>query len=174
MPQRGSSSRVTPPLAMRCGILVAMCALAAPSAAVAQRVESIGSFDNVRVSTATGEPHCYGYSLHLWQSGSHVFGLLDRHEGLCGDPPCEAVTSVTHDARTGSLTFSAFGMRFDGTLRRGNVRGTLGTERLRLERKQAAMDAASDKTIDAWCDFWRDVPRCKGVGPVCSAIGSKP
>lgn len=45
------------------------CALALMihSPASGQDVTAIGAFDNVRVSGATGEPHCYGYSLTLYR-----------------------------------------------------------------------------------------------------------
>jgi hypothetical protein len=140
---------------------------ASPSA---QEFTPIGSFDNVQQSTSE-EPHWYGWSLELWRYKDRVLGLLDHHEGLCGDPPCRALTDVSHDSKSGRLTFSAFEIRFMGTLTRNEVVGTLGTERLHLKRNNDRTDARSDRRLDEWCEFWRGVPRCKGVAELCRAVG---
>ena len=152
---------------MRCTTLLALCALIVPASASAQDFTAVASFDNVRGSSSG---HCYGWSLALWRYKGRLLGLLDRHQGLCGDPPCRTLADVSHDAKTGRLTFSAFGMPFNGTLRRNEVIGKLGDERLRLKRRTDRMDARSDQTLDAWCDFWRTVPRCKGVAELCSSL----
>ncbi len=129
----------------------------------------IGSFDNVRQSTGE-ESHCYGYSLELWRHNRSIVGLLDRHEGLCGDPPCEALRDVTHDPGTGRLTFSALDQKFTGTLRRDDVVGTLNSARVRLARdRNFPLD--SDQGFSEWCEFWRGVRRCRGVDEVCRSSG---
>jgi hypothetical protein len=43
-------------------------AFTAPRQTAAQDFTPLGAFDNVRVSSATGEGHCYGYSLELWHT----------------------------------------------------------------------------------------------------------
>lgn len=156
-------------VAVAIAFLAWLLALMAPLRS-AQDLRSVGSFHNIRQSSGE-ESHCYGWSLELWQFEGRVVGLLDHHEGLCGDPPCQAVKDASLDPKTGRLSFSAFGMPFSGTLRRNEVRGALGRERLRLKRTDDPMDAASDKTIDAWCGFWRTVPRCTGVAEVCASLG---
>jgi hypothetical protein len=137
----------------------------------AQEFSALGSFENVRETSISEEPHCYGWSLELWRYRGHILGLLDRHAGLCGDPPCQTVTDVSYDAKSGRLAFAAFAMSFVGTLRTNELVGTLGTERVRLKRsKMPPMDAASDRSLDAWCQFWRGVRRCKGIGELCRAL----
>jgi hypothetical protein len=135
----------------------------------AEDFRSIGSFANVRASRSE-DPHCYGYSLELWRHDGQIVGLLDHHNGLCGDPPCEALRDVTHDRRTGRLTFSALDQKFVGTLRRDDVVGTLNGDRVRLARdRDWPMDGKADESFANWCEFWRGVRRCRGVDQVCSA-----
>jgi hypothetical protein len=150
------------------------CALALMlhSSAAGQDLTPVGAFDNVRESVATG--HCYGYSLKLWRYRGQILGLLNRHNGLCGDPPCESLVNVSHDTRTGRLSFSALGVMFAGTLRRDDVIGTIEGKRVRLTREKedpGRMHSPHDKSLDAWCHFWRDVPRCRGVDRLCSTPG---
>ena len=156
-------------LLVRDVLILMICVLTLTRATSGQDLTGLGSFANVRAS-ATEEPHCYGWSLRLWRYGDRVIGLLDRHNGLCGDPPCQTLADVSHDAKTGRLSFSAFDMPFIGTLRGNAVAGTLGSERLRLKRTDDRMDAAWDRTVDAWCDFWRGVPRCRGVAALCTSL----
>lgn len=159
---------------MRGATFVAACVLAVCGTASAQDFAPVGSFDNVRQSLATGEAHCYGYSLELWQYKGRMLGMLDRHAGLCGDPPCEALTDVSHDPKTGALTFSALGMSFNGRLRQNDVVGVLGGQRVRLGRsKDFPMDAERDRSVDAWCEFWRGVPRCRGITALCTSLGAR-
>ncbi len=125
----------------------------------------IGSFGNVYSST--GE-HCSGYSLELWRHNGRIVGLFDRHEGLCGDPPCEALHDVSYDRGSGRLSFTALDVKFTGTLRRDDVVGTIGATRVRLMRnRDDPMDGKWDKNFTDWCEFWRGVHRCRGVDAVC-------
>ena len=129
----------------------------------------VGSFANVQ--SRDGE-HCYGYSLELWRHNGKLIGLLDHHQGLCGDPPCEALRNVSYDARSGRLSFSALDVNFTGTLRRDDVVGTIGGDRVRLARdRDDPTDAKWDKSLAAWCTFWSSVSRCTGVRQVCAAAG---
>ena len=147
-------------------------ALMVHSAAAGQDFTAVGFFDNVRESRGE-EPHCYGYSLELWRYKGQILGLLDRHNGLCGDPPCEALANVSHDPGTGRISFSALGIAFVGTLRRDDVIGTIDGKRVRLKRdRQDLLDSTRDNSLDAWCRFWRGVPRCSGVDGLCSSLGS--
>jgi hypothetical protein len=126
----------------------------------------VGSFANVRSST--GE-HCYGYSLELWRHNGRIIGLFDHHQGLCGDPPCEALQDVSYDRGSGHLTFSALDSTFAGNLRKDDVVGTIDGMRVRLAKGDFPMDGKSDKSFEEWCAFWRGVHRCKGVDQVCAA-----
>jgi hypothetical protein len=149
-------------------------ALLIHGSAAGQDVTPIGAFGNVRESRATGEPHCYGYSLDLWRHRERTIGLLHRHNGLCGDPPCESLVNVSHDTRTGRISFTALGVMFVGTLRRDDVIGTIEGKRVRLTRHKddaMRMDSASNDSLDAWCRFWGGVPRCRGVDQVCRTLG---
>lgn len=140
--------------------------------AAAQGLTPVGSYANVRTSNATGEPHCYGYSIELWTlDGGPSIGLLDRHDGLCGDPPCEVLTDVSLDRKSGVFVFAAFGVRFVGRLTSKTVEGTFGNERLRLQRERDYLtNSPRDRSVDAWCAFWRTVPRCTGVAELCRTL----
>ena len=140
--------------------------LLAPGSNSAEEFGPVGSFGNVYSST--GE-HCSGYSLELWRHNGRIIGLFDRHEGLCGDPPCEALRDVSYDRGTGRLSFTALDEKFTGTLRRDDVVGTIGTSRVRLVRTDFPMDGKADKNFADWCEFWRGVHRCRGVDDACSA-----
>jgi len=155
---------------MRGMALLAFCALAAFGSASIQDFSLVGSFVAVRQSSSE-EPHCYGWSLELWRHKGRHLGLLDRHEGLCGDPPCWALADVSHDPKTGRLSFSAFDTRFVGTLTSTGVTGRLGDERLHMKRTKKSLDARPAKTLDEWCEFWRGVSRCKGVVELCTSLG---
>jgi len=156
-------------------LLAGVLAFTAPRQTAAQDFTPLGAFDNVRVSSATGEAHCYGYSLELWRHRGTIIGLLDRHNGLCGDPPCEALANVSHDPRSGRLDFSALSVTFVGTLRRDDVVGTLDGKRIRLvrDKDQPPIDSDRDESLDAWCDFWRGVRRCRGVDDLCRSLSSE-
>jgi hypothetical protein len=152
---------------MRLRAILTVSALLTLGSTAAEEFSAIGSFNNVRQSRGE-EPHCYGYSLELWRHNGRVIGLLDRHAGLCGDPPCEAVRDVSYDSRAGRLTFTALEEKFAGTLRRDDVIGTIGATRVRLVRdRDDPMDAKWDKGFAEWCAFWRGVRRCRGVDEMC-------
>jgi hypothetical protein len=156
---------------MRLQAILTVSAILTLGSTAAEEFSAIGSFHNVRQSVGE-ESHCYGYSLELWRHNGRVIGLLDRHAGLCGDPPCEALRDVSYDPRAGRLTFTALEEKFAGTLRRDDVIGTLGATRVRLARdSNDPMDANSDESFSAWCAFWRTVHRCRGVVEMCKSAG---
>ena len=62
---------------------------------------------------------------------------------------------------------------FVGKLASDRVTGTLGGERVSLKSYNDAADAMDYKSLAEWCDFWRGVPRCRGVEPVCRSISSR-
>lgn len=160
-------------MTMSIRVYLTICALFMCAPLSAQDLTPIGSFDNVR-SGGGEEPHCYGYSLDLWRNGRRIVGLFDHHEGLCGDPPCEVLRDISYDPGTGRLTFSALGEAFVGTLRRDDVVGTINGRRVRLRRiPDWPMDADRDKKLEAWCRFWRGVPRCHGVDELCVSLGQE-
>src|SRR5687767_8033276 len=127
------------------------------SEASAQGLTRVGSFDNVR-ATSSEEPHCYGQSLTLWEHRGRILGLLDVHEGLCGDAPCGALQNVSFQRGTGRLTFSSsVGTSFDfvGTVRRDDILGKLNGRRVRLERdRDGSGNLESDRSLASWCQFW--------------------
>ena len=140
---------------------------------LAQEIKPLGSFDNVH--STDGGDHCYGYSLQLWQCRGQLLGLLDIHEGLCGDPPCGVLRYVSHDVKTGHLIFWAqIGERwdFEGTLKHDSIVGTLNGRRIHLVQNQnwVGSDVNSSKTLAGWCDFWSTVPRCRGVRELCETL----
>jgi len=152
---------------MRIQVLLFVFVLTGLGSTTADEFAPIGSFGNV--SSSTGE-HCSGYSLELWRHNGRIIGLLDRHSGLCGDPPCEALRDVSYDSRRGRLSFTALDEKFTGTLRRDDVVGTIGAARVRLMRnRDFPMDGKWDKNFTDWCGFWRGVHRCRGVDDVCAA-----
>lgn len=128
----------------------------------------VGWFGNVR--SDDGGEHCDGYSIGLWRHNGELIGLFNRHQGLCGDPPCEALRDVSYNSRTGRLTFSALDEKFAGMLRRDDVIGTIGNRRVRLSPSaDVPTDGTADMSFAEWCAFWRGVHRCKGVDRVCAA-----
>ena len=152
-------------------LFVTTILLLAASSTAGQDLKSLGSFDNVR-TTESG--HCYGYSLELWQHGKKIMGLMNVHDGLCGDPPCGILQEVTFDRGTGRLHFrSAAGLeyRFDGVLRRDDVFGRLNGRRVRLGRDRNRTEIASDRSLTDWCEFWVPVARCGGVREFCKSHG---
>jgi hypothetical protein len=156
---------------MRLRAILAVSTLLTFGASTADDLSPIGSFHNVRQSRGE-ESHCYGYSLELWRHNGRVIGLLDHHDGLCGDPPCEALRDVSYDPRAGRLTFTALDEKFAGTLRRDDVIGTIGASRVRLARdRHDPMDAKWDTSFAEWCAFWRGVHRCRGVDEMCRSAG---
>jgi hypothetical protein len=150
------------------GAVSLLCLLGSASA---EEFRAIGAFDNVRASRSD-DPHCYGFSLELWRHNGSIVGLLDHHQGLCGDPPCAALRDVTYDPGTGRLTFSALDQTFAGTVRRDDVVGNLNGSRVRLARnRDVPMELKSDTSFSEWCVFWRGVHRCQGVDQVCRSQG---
>lgn len=146
------------------------------SEASAQDFTRVGRFASVRASVATGDAHCDGHSLTLWEHRGRIIGLLDVHQGLCGDPPCGVLEDVSFHPGTGRLTFSStmLGTRFEyvGTIRRDDILGTLNGQRVRLERdRDERAGLESDRSLTRWCQFWDGVPRCGGVKELCAANG---
>ena len=153
-------------------LFVATILVLAASPAAGQDLKSLGSFDNVR---GTESGHCYGYSLELWQHGKQIMGLLDVHEGLCGDPPCGVLQEVTFDRGTGRLHFRSTAgseYRFEGVLRRDDVFGRLNGQSVRLGRNRNRTDIVSDRSLAQWCEFWTPVARCGGVREFCKSHGA--
>lgn len=133
----------------------------------------LGSFDHV-VTPDDGE-HCAGDSLDLWNADGRVIGLLHRHQGLCGDPPCAVLDEVSLDRDTGRLAFEASvageRLRFKGRLQGDHVAGTLNGAPLQMDREApVAGSFAPDTSVGAWCSFWTTVPRCRGVKELCAQL----
>lgn len=143
------------------------------SSAVGQEVRHVGEFHNV--SSSDKGAHCSGYSLSLWEHKQSVFGLFDVHEGLCGDPPCGVIRDVDFDAKSGVLSFRALvqgeNFGFNGKLQPHVVVGKLNGKPIRLTKEPEASSLDSDKSLPAWCEFWKSVPRCEGVKDMCVLIG---
>lgn len=136
-------------------------------------LQLLGRFDNVD-SSDQGE-HCDGYSLDLWDANGRVLGLLHRHSGLCGDPPCAVLDRVSFDRKTGRLTFASRiepqTFSFVGHLRAKSVTGELNGHTLQLDRQpQVGGLFEPDTNVRAWCSFWKDVPRCTGVKELCTGL----
>jgi hypothetical protein len=157
-------------------VFLAMITLLLPLAAAGRDFRTLGQFHNV--TSNDGGEHCGGYSLGLWQYRGAVIGLLHVHAGLCGDPPCAAVTDARLDAGTGRLAFasSVDGRRigFRGTVTGAAVEGELDGKRVRLARDPDGSDPEFEpnRSVSAWCGFWTSVPRCKGVRELCRSIAA--
>ena len=146
------------------------------STSLAQEFDALGSFGNV--ASPDGGEHCGGYSLQLWKSDGRVIGLLDIHEGLCGDPPCGVIQDVLLDPKKGGLEFSSLigqRWRFVGQLIDDAVVGTLNGERVRLTRNRdaPATDFGPNRGLTGWCEFWSGVGRCGGVRELCASLSPK-
>ena len=148
--------------------------LQAVAATSDQDLQHVGDFHNV--SSNDGGEHCAGYSLGLWKYGDHLLGLLDVHQGLCGDPPCAVIRDVKLDSRTGRLEFwSSINdqkIQFEGTMTAGTIDGAFNGERARLgpDRDRMISGFEPNRSIVAWCKFWSSVQRCSGVQEMCRSI----
>jgi len=145
-----------------------------PIATSGQDLQHVGDFHNV--SSQDGGEHCAGYSLGLWKYHDQIVGLLDVHEGLCGDPPCGVIRDVKLDSKTGQLQFwSSINdqkIQFEGALTHGAIEGAFNGERARLALDRGRMSSSFEpnRSIVAWCTFWSSVPRCGGVQELCRSI----
>ena len=152
----------------------AMMLLLASSTAFSQDIKPIGFFENVHSSD--GGEHCYGYSLQMWIYRDQLLGLLDIHQGLCGDPPCGVLQDTFLDVETGRLTFRSQineeAWDFEGTLKLDSVVGTLNGRSVHLvqDHKWAGSDAKSSHNLSSWCDFWSAIRRCSGVRALCESL----
>ena len=149
-------------------------ALAALTVAVrADPIQWAGGYESV--VTRDGGEHCHGYSIALWRHRGGLFGLLDVHGGLCGDPPCGVIRDVRHDTTSGALEFQATvgeqRLRFRGSMSRKALVGRLGADRINLAHTPTNNSAhlSQDRTLDGWCQFWQTVPRCSGVREFCKS-----
>lgn len=148
--------------------------LQAVAATSDQDLQHVGNFHNV--SSKDGGEHCAGYSLGLWKYRDQLLGLLDVHQGLCGDPPCGVIRDVKLDSRTGRLEFwSSINdqkIQFEGTMTAGTIDGAFNGERARLglDRDRMISGFEPNHSIVAWCKFWGSVPRCSGVQEMCKSI----
>ena len=155
-------------------VLLALLLVAQPVAAHADQLHSLGKFHNV--SSKDGGEHCAGYSLGLWKYRDRILGLLDVHEGLCGDPPCGVIRDVSLDSKTGRLAFwssiNSRQIRFQGTLTPGAIDGAFNGEHVHLARDEDRMSSSfePDRSLLAWCKVWGSVPRCSGVRELCESI----
>lgn len=158
---------------MKSRIIAAAAFLLISSTAWSQEFKSLGSFNNVRSSD--GGEHCRGYSLALWQSGPRLLGLLDVHQGLCGDPPCGVLRDASLDPKTGRLRFwspTDTRLEFAGRLSGDVVSGTLNGEPVRLTRDRNGPDSTfkANQSLANWCGFWSGVGRCRGVRELCASL----
>jgi hypothetical protein len=155
--------------------LLSALLLLLPIAATARDLESVGSFHDV--TSQDGGEYCAGYSLGLWKYGDHLMGLLDVHQGLCGDPPCGTIRDAILEPKTGKLRFrsSANGreLRFEGRMSREAIEGEFNGQRVRLALDPSATPSGFEpnRSIAAWCGFWSSVPRCNGVQELCRSLG---
>lgn len=134
-------------------------------------LELLGHFDNVVSSDS--EEHCEGFSLDLWKSKTRLVGLLHRHSGLCGDPPCSVIEHVTLHSKSGRLRFrskiESEQFKFVGLLQGERVVGKLNGQTMQLNRQPPITGwFEPDTELGAWCSFWLSVPRCTGVRELCA------
>jgi len=155
-------------------VIGSMMLLLATSTTFAQDIRPLGFFENVHSSD--GGEHCYGYSLQLWKYRDRLLGLLDIHQGLCGDPPCGVLQDAFLNVETGRLTFRSqiIGEAWDfaGTLKLDSVVGTLNGRSVHLaqDHNWAGSDAKSSHNLSSWCDFWSAIKRCNGVRALCESL----
>lgn len=51
--------------------------------------------------------HASGYDVELWKQGEKIYGLINAHRGLMGDPPAGILENVNFDKKTGEISFTA-------------------------------------------------------------------
>ena len=160
-------------ISMTRAALFALLFFLQPILILADEIEHVGNYRNV--SSKDGGEHCAGYSLGLWKYREQIFGLLDVHAGLCGDPPCGVIKDARLNSKTGRLEFwssiSGERIQFEGTVTRNTVDGVFNRERSRLIRDPDSMSASFEpnRNILAWCKFWSSIPRCSGVQEFCQS-----
>ena len=149
------------------------CILFSLNALAEVPIHPLGSFEAVQSND--GE-HCNGYSIDLLQkSETEMFGLMNHHAGLCGDPGCSLLTGSYKD---GSITFSTTQpiyekiYSFKGLINNNNqLTGQLNNVDISLKSNALGMKT---ETLNQWCSFWEQVPRCKGVREYCAQSLNRP
>lgn len=137
-------------------------------------IQFLGTFEDVQ--TNDEGDHCRGYGIDLWQkSDTDIFGLLHHHAGLCGDPACSVITGSN---KNGYLTFSTKQPIYDNKYSfKGSIKnskqlvGRLNDVDLSLKAEAVT---AKTETLNKWCSFWEQVPRCQGVREYCASVFTKP
>lgn len=135
----------------------------------------IGQFSDVE-SDDEGE-HCLGTSIELWKiSDSNLIGMIDIHEGLCGDPPCSFIKGkITNNRLEVSATDSIWDelYSFKGQIKKGHLKGILNSKPIDLKIEKDGHSRNWDKDITSWCERWSKVHRCKGIMEYCKDLPKK-
>ena len=144
------------------------------AAPTSQSVIRVGYYEKLE-STTSG--HCHGYSIYLWKYKDTLFGLLHRHQGLCGDPPCGVLDEIKLNPANKRISFKVdmaeTRYSFSGTLDKELLTGTITEqgqasplareEFVRLQRqKDDGLEAQFD-SLEAWHRTYDPITRCQGV-----------
>lgn len=139
-----------------------------------QSVAHVGYYEKIE-STTSG--HCHGYSIYLWKHRDTLFGLLHRHQGLCGDPPCGVLDEIKLNPANKRISFKVdmaeTRYSFAGTLDKELLTGTITEqwqgspsvqeESVRLQRqKDDGLEEQFD-SLEAWHRTHDPITRCHGV-----------
>jgi len=150
-----------------------LCCLIAVSAQASDAIAPYGEYASVNASD-TG--HCYGWSLSLWKKDNTLFGFLEEHAGLCGDPNGSTIKVEKYDPKSGVLEFSLNNKsalsqnRFVGTISKSVVKGKIGPNEVEMpmESNPSSLSLADwDTSMVAWCNFWGSLGRIKGTEKYC-------
>ena len=78
-----------------------------PPTNAAAKVEVLGVYSNIQLSTTAEDTHALGYKIELYKQGDLIFGLFFSAQGLDGDTPRGRLQDVRYEAAKGHLSFRA-------------------------------------------------------------------
>ena len=143
-------------------------------APASRSVVRVGYYEKVE---ATPSGHCNGYSIYLWKHKDTLFGLLHRHQGLCGDPPCGVLDEIKLNPTNKRISFKVdmaeTRYSFSGTLDKELLTGTITEqwqgsplvqeESVRLQRQKDDYMEERFDSLEAWHRAHDPITRCQGV-----------
>ena len=135
----------------------------------------LGEFSNVDYEDDS--EHCLGTSTTIWRIDSiNLVGVIDIHEGLCGDPPCSFIRGkIENNQLEFTATDSIWGeyYSFSGVIENDSLIGKLNLISVNLKKEKDDIPGDWDMSLSNWCKMWSKVHRCNGVKKFCRDLPKK-